>query len=147
VLLEPVLFAVCLAPVVYFDLKCRRIPDPYLALAAAALLLVRGLRHTLRLDQLIGAAAGFLFFLGFWALARNRLGFGDVKLSTLVGFLVGAQGWVIAVFFASLGGILLIGVRLLVLQVSIKHRIAFAPFLVAGAIGSYFLTARLQALI
>ena len=147
VLLEPIIFAACLAPVVYFDLKRRRIPDPYLVLAAAALLLVRGLRHTLRPDQLIGAAAGFLFFLGFWALARDRLGFGDVKLSALVGFLVGAQGWVVAVFLASLGGILLIVVRLLVLQVPIKHRIAFAPCLVAGALGSYFLTARLQSLI
>lgn len=147
VLHEPVIFAVCLAPVVYFDLKRRQIPDPYLVLAAAVLLLARGLTRTLRLDQFLGAAAGFLFFLGFWALARQRLGFGDVKLSALVGFLVGPPGWVVAVFLASLGGILMLGVRRLAFQVSIQRPIAFAPFLVAGALVSYFLTRRLEGLL
>jgi len=70
-----------------------------------------------------------------------------VKLSALVGFLVGSQGWVVAVFLASLGGILLLVLRLLVLQVPLKRRIAFAPFLVVGALASYFLTARLLSLI
>ena len=89
----------------------KRIPDILLILAGLLLLLLRALQHSLQVNQFLGAAAGFLFFLGFWALTRQRLGFGDVKLSALVGFLVGPPGWVVAVFLASLGGILTLGVR------------------------------------
>ena len=60
---------------------------------------------SLQADQFIGAAAGFLLFLGIWAAARGRLGFGDVKLAGLTGFLVGGRGLVVAVFLAALGGV------------------------------------------
>jgi prepilin signal peptidase PulO-like enzyme (type II secretory pathway) len=145
--LEPAVFVACLAPVVYVDLKQHRIPDLFLALAAALLLALRAAQRSLRVEQLAGAAVGFALFLGLWAASRGRLGFGDVKLSGLVGFLVGAQGWVVAVFLASLGGVLAILLRRLLLRVSLQERVAFAPFLIGGGVASFFISGPLVSLL
>jgi leader peptidase (prepilin peptidase)/N-methyltransferase len=145
--LEPAVFVACLAPIVYFDITEDRIPDVFLILAGLLLALIRALQHSLQVSQFIGAAAGFLLFLGIWAAARGRLGFGDVKLAGLTGFLVGGRGLVVAVFLAALGGILTILLRRLLLRTSLRERVAFAPFLIGGALASFFITDRLLGLV
>lgn len=64
--------------------------------------------------RLIGMAAGFGFFLllcwGFRLLTgREGLGFGDVKLMTAAGLLVGWQGLIVAVLFGSVAAALTMG--------------------------------------
>jgi prepilin signal peptidase PulO-like enzyme (type II secretory pathway) len=145
--IEPIAFGVCLAPAVFFDIKEKRIPDAFLIIAGLLLLLIRAATGTLRADHFLGAAAGFLSFLFAWALAGNRLGFGDVKLSGLVGFLVGAPGLIVAVFLASAGGVAVLALRRFVLRIPIGESIPFAPFLIAGGVVSYFVTGPLVSLL
>ena len=145
--IEPIAFGACMAPVVFFDITERRIPDAFLLLAGLLLLLIRAATGTLRVNHFLGAAAGFLFFICIWAGARKRLGFGDVKLSGLIGFLVGAPGLIVAILLASAGGVAVLALRRLILRIPMNESIPFAPFLVAGGAASYFLTGPLVSLL
>ena len=145
--IEPIAFSLCMAPVVFFDVKEKRIPDVFLISGGLLLLLIRAAARTLHAGHFLGAAAGFFALLCIWAFAGKRLGFGDVKLSGLVGFLVGAPGWIVAVFLASAGGLATLVLRRLILRIPINKSIPFAPFLVAGGAASYFLTGPLMSLL
>ena len=133
---EILIFAACMAPAVHADLASRRIPDLSLLLAASILLAFRLARTGLAAGQLVGALTAFLMFLAIWLAARSRMGFGDVKLAGLVGFLVGFPGWLLAVSGASLGGIAFVLVRRAAGRAPRDESIAFAPFLAAAAVGA-----------
>ena len=64
------------------------------------------------------------------------MGFGDVKLAGLVGFLVGFPGWLLAVSGASLGGIAFVLVRRSAGRAPRDESVAFAPFLAAAAVAA-----------
>ena len=70
-----------------------------------------------------------------WLVTAGRgMGFGDVKLSFTIGFLLGAKAGFLALYFAFvIGGI--IGLILLLLKKKkLKSKIAFGPFLVLGVL-------------
>ena len=125
------------------DLDHRRLPTPVIVVTAAvgAPLLVLASGMTGRWDALllaaISAAACFVvFFLVFFAVPRG-MGFGDVRLAALIG---GWLGWLGAsvVPVGILAGFVLAGVPAIALlvvgKVTRKTRIAFGPFLAAGAV-------------
>lgn len=133
---ELAIFVACMAPAVYTDIKWKRIPDACVLLAAAGLLALRLSRASLAVDQLVGAVSAFLLFLAIWLAARQRMGFGDVKLAGLVGFLVGFPGWLLAVAGASFGGIAVVLVRRAAGRSPADESVAFAPFLIVAAAGA-----------
>ena len=80
----------------------------------------------------IGAGLVLLFAtLGAWIFKREAMGFGDVKLMTMIGALMGWKVAVLAFFFAPFFA-LLYGIPLLLLKG--KHIMPFAPFLSLAAV-------------
>ena len=95
------------------------------------------------LMSLISAVAcgGVLFLIGEIAtrvLKKEAMGFGDVKLLAMIGAFMGWKLGGICLFFASLTGAL-VGVTLILLKkVEWQSRIPFGPYIVLGALVSYF---------
>jgi prepilin signal peptidase PulO-like enzyme (type II secretory pathway) len=144
-LLELLLFAACMAPVVWADARERRIPDLWLLLAAASLLALRLAFGTLAWAQLAGAAAALLLLAGVRLAFGRRLGLGDVKLAALIGFLLGLPGCLLAVFLGASGGTAYVLARHAVAGVPHSRSVAFGPFLVSGAIAAFLLLPLLEA--
>jgi leader peptidase (prepilin peptidase) / N-methyltransferase len=122
-----------LAAISLVDIRERRIPNAWSYPAFAGALLAAALRgpETLALG-VTGAIAGGGYMLAFFVIGRGRLGFGDVKLATLGGALVGLAG--VPAFL--LGGTLLgTAVALLLLATGRGRSSTFpyGPALAAGA--------------
>jgi prepilin signal peptidase PulO-like enzyme (type II secretory pathway) len=92
-------------------------------------------------NMLLGGAVGFGVFLLLGIIGRGALGLGDVKLAGLIGMMTGFPG----VIYALLWGAILGGAAAVILLVSRKATrktaIAYAPYLVLGAIYVMWLTA------
>ena len=87
------------------------------------------------------ACGGVLFLIGEIAtriLKKEAMGFGDVKLLAMLGAFIGWKLTGLCLFFASLTGaavgITLIGLK----KVEWQSRIPFGPYIVLGALVSYF---------
>jgi leader peptidase (prepilin peptidase) / N-methyltransferase len=134
-----------LAPVLAVtDLQWRRLPDPLtlpaypaavLLLAAGALAVPDGTRHLL--SALAGLAAAWLFFALLALVHPGGLGWGDVKLSGVLGLYLGwlgaaavAAGLLGAFVLAALAGLALIAAG----RATRKSQIPFGPFMLASAI-------------
>jgi prepilin signal peptidase PulO-like enzyme (type II secretory pathway) len=89
----------------------------------------------------IGGAAAFAVFFTIWFVVPRGMGFGDVRLSGVIGVTVGYLG-LVHVYVAFLSGFVLGLVFGLVLMVGSsegrKTRIPFAPALCAGAVIAIF---------
>lgn len=91
-------------------------------------------------EHLLGSTLGWVAFGGFyfvmWLIAPRWLGYGDVRLSGLLGLALGYLGWG-EVFLGMYAGFLLGGVLgglLSVLKVFDKRRYPFGPFMLLGAL-------------
>ncbi len=145
-LAELAIFALCMAPVVYVDARERRIPDLWLLLGGAGLLALRLAARALDLSQLAGAAVAVLLLLGVREGFGRRMGLGDVKLAALIGFLLGFPGCLLAVFLGSFSGACFILLRRALAGKPHSASVAFAPFLVPGAVAAFLLLPFLQRL-
>lgn len=107
------------------------------------------------LNALSGAAMYLaLFFLIYYlswfknradAQSSDWLGYGDVRLSFVLGLIAGSAAQVfLAMFIASTAGLLFLAPRLLGRKAGLKTQIPFGPFLIAGAwvaaLGGVFIT-------
>ncbi|HUL25904.1 MAG TPA: A24 family peptidase [Streptosporangiaceae bacterium] len=126
------------------DLQHRRLPDPLtlpaypvavVLLGVAALAISGGARHLV--SALAGMAAAWLFFLLLALVYPAGLGWGDVKLSGVLGLYLGWLGatallaGVLGAFvLASLAGLALIAAG----RATRKSHIPFGPFMLASAI-------------
>ena len=137
-LLELAVFAAFMAPVTFFDLRERRIPDVFVALAGVALLDIRLWQGTLLPGHVFGALAAFGLFFLLWLGAREKIGLGDAKLAALIGFYLGFPGWLVAVFVASLAGVIFVLLRRAAGGKSLFESLAFGPFLVLGTLAAFF---------
>jgi leader peptidase (prepilin peptidase)/N-methyltransferase len=147
--LSPVLPAflllAALAPVLtVVDLRRRRLPDPLtlpaypaaaLLLAAGALAVPGGTRHFL--TALAGLAAAGVFFALLALIHPGGLGWGDVKLSGVLGLYLGwlgatavAAGLIGSFVLAALAGLGLIAAG----RATRKSQLPFGPFMLASAI-------------
>jgi leader peptidase (prepilin peptidase)/N-methyltransferase len=121
------------------DLDVRRLPDvivlPAYPVLAALLLIDHDGPALLR--AVIGGAALFAFFLVIWLVVPGGMGFGDVKLSGIVGamtayltwgtLLVGAFG---GFLLGAVAGVLLIAGR----RAGRRSAVPFGPFMILGAL-------------
>jgi leader peptidase (prepilin peptidase)/N-methyltransferase len=136
--------AVISAALASIDVAVRRLPDALtLPSYPAALVLLgvaapfshNGTRHLI--TALIGMAAAFTFFALQAFIYPAGIGWGDVKLSGVIGLYLGWFG-ARAVLTGLIGGYLLAAVAGLVLiaarQATRKSHIPFGPFMLAGAL-------------
>jgi leader peptidase (prepilin peptidase)/N-methyltransferase len=139
------LLAALAAVLAVIDLQQRRLPDrltlpayPAAAvlLGAAALAIPGGTRHLL--SALAGLAVAWLFFALLVLIHPAGLGWGDVKLSGVLGLYLGwlgaaavAAGLLGAFVLAALAGLGLIAAG----RATRKSQIPFGPFMLASAIG------------
>lgn len=96
-----------------------------------------------QLDAMLGGLGGALFFAGlyyFYLKIRKieGLGFGDVKMALFMGLFLGPRRLALAIFLASLSG-LLVGIVIIVLKKkNLRLALPFGPFLSLGSFISLF---------
>ena len=131
----------------WIDLRTRYLPTRIIAPSygvLAALLLLAGVLDR-DIDALIRSGLGWLAFGGFfvvlWLIYPGGLGYGDVRLSGLLGLALGYVGWP-DVLLGAYAGLLLGGVvggLLSVLRVFDRKHYPFGPFMLAGAVVALYL--------
>lgn len=142
-------FASCLMIIFVYDLKHRIIPNGtiYTVTVASLLYLVLISFLTDSYSYLLDHALSGLFaFFFFWAVAflgekifkKTAMGGGDIKLATFMGFILGWQGTVVALYFSFIISACF-GVLLIVLgKKKMTSQIPFGPFMVAGTFFGLF---------
>lgn len=128
--------------VIFFtDLKYGIIPDSVLILSVIVSFLYLFFIHSsLFIIYFFSAIGAFLFFLLIFLVTRGRgIGFGDVKLSFLLGLFLGFPKIIVALYLAFLTGALISAI--LVLWGKKRFfggTVPFGPFLVLGTLISFF---------
>ena len=146
-----VLFAFCASLIVitFIDLKYYIIPD-VISLPGSAIAIAIGISNDYRpvfdapisrgsIDTLLGvlAGGGFLFLVAeFYIRCRNKtgLGFGDVKLLTMTGALLGPAGALYTIFVGSLLGAVFGLGQLAARRTKFSTPIPFGPYLAAATV-------------
>jgi len=91
------------------------------------------------LNHLLSAVGSFVFFLLIFLITKGKgMGFGDVKLSFLLGLILGFPGVALALYIAFLTGGVVGFILILWKKKSMKFAVPFGPFLVLGALISLF---------
>lgn len=93
-------------------------------------------------SSFISGAVLLAFFLGLLLITKGKgMGMGDVKLSFVVGFVLGFPQSIIALYLAFLTGGIVSTILILWRKKKLHgDTIPFGPFIVAGTVLSYFLT-------
>lgn len=126
------------------DIKHMILPDE-LTLSAAAFFFIYSFFNPEigQLDAVLSGLGGALFFAGlyFFYLKIRKiegLGFGDVKMALFMGLFLGLHRLTVAIFLASLFG-LLVGIFFIVFKKkNLKLALPFGPFLSLGSFVSLF---------
>lgn len=135
-----VIFICLLIALAAIDLKHMILPDE-LTLGGAALFFVYSFFNpdVGQLNAVLSGLGAALFFLGFFFFYLKLrkiegMGFGDIKMVLLMGLFLGLQRLVVAIFLASLSGVL-VGVFLIIFKKkNLNYALPFGPFL---SLGSY----------
>jgi prepilin signal peptidase PulO-like enzyme (type II secretory pathway) len=123
--------------VTVWDLRERRIPDMVVFPALAAFVcywIVVDINAIL--FQTVSACVGFAVFLAIRLGSGGSLGWGDVKLSGLMGLSLGLPGWVIAVLAASFAGLTVMLVLMRLSRADRNTKVPFGPFLALGMVAA-----------
>jgi leader peptidase (prepilin peptidase) / N-methyltransferase len=139
------------------DTRCQRLPDlltlpsypaGLVLLGIAALTTPDGGRHFL--TGLAGLAAAWLLFLAQALIYPAGIGWGDVKLSGLLGLYLGwlgvstlLAGLILGYLLAAVAGLALLAAR----RATRKSQLPFGPFLLAGALAAILLSGLGQPLV
>ncbi len=130
----------CFIGILFADIEYGIIPDMLVIISSVASI---GYLYTNNINitnNLFSGLSTLLFFFFFFVITKGRgMGFGDVKLSFVLGFLLGAPSIVVALYIAFLTGALVS----IILVIWRKMRfygstIPFGPFLILGAIAALF---------
>jgi leader peptidase (prepilin peptidase)/N-methyltransferase len=125
-----------LLPIVFHDLREKKIPDIYTFSGCVCLLLIRVLFFDHYL-VFVDAAVGFGSIWLLWFFTGGKIGRGDAKLSAMIALGLGLFGWGIALFWASLTGLITGVILIKMKKLRKKEEIPFAPFLAAGGVISF----------
>ncbi|HFJ9438848.1 TPA: A24 family peptidase [Bacillus albus] len=85
-------------------------------------------------DSIVGGGAIFILLYCMQKIYPEGLGGGDVKLLSLLGFIVGLKGIFIVLFLASCFSLCFFGVGIVLKRVKMRTQIPFGPFISLGAI-------------
>ena len=136
-------FAWALMSLSVIDIDTHRLPNALLypcaaisgVLLAGAALIEGDIRSLV--EGAAGGALGFVLMFVIWWVARGGLGYGDVRLAGYLGMHLGfltlghvPLGLFLGFLLGSIGGLVLIAVR----GRDRKHKVAFGPYLAAGAL-------------
>src|SRR3989339_458506 len=132
----------CAIVIFMVDLKKQIIPDEVqisLFLIVFLLKILQGVSVTGLGFGLVEGALVMVPILFLYLLTKGRgMGFGDVKLSFIVGFLLGLKSGLVALYIAFILGAI-VGVLLLVSKKKkMKSKIAFGPYIILGMIMMLF---------
>lgn len=151
VLVSVIPFVVFLAVMTVIDLRELRIPDKLtrpaalLALPLLGLSLASDWSDISIITAVLGALAMGAFYFILFFIYPAGMGFGDVKLSPIIGAQLGLFGW-IPLVRALLAAYLIVGpIALLLLifrRAQMKTGFPFGPFMAAGAVVALVLEAR-----
>ena len=136
-----------LASILYYDIKEKKIPDLFTYSGILVILIVRLLLGYFSPWCLIDAFVGFSLIWLFFIFSKGRIGQGDAKLSAFISIIVGVWAWALAIFFASLSGLLFILVMIKLQKMTKKDSIPFVPFLILGGVISFLLKVKIEAFI
>ena len=130
-------FVLVLVQVIFFDFEHRLILDRVMFPAMGLALVVSLFNHPWWAGIATGLAAGLVFLVlalvGSAIFKAEALGFGDVKLATFMGLLLGPLPTITALFYGVfLAGVVSIG--FILWHRSLKGTIAYGPYLAAGAL-------------
>jgi leader peptidase (prepilin peptidase)/N-methyltransferase len=89
-------------------------------------------------DSLLGLGTGFLLLLIIAIVSKGGMGFGDVKLYALLGFVIGFKLVLLSFFLSTLYGAVIGGLALLFKIVKRRQPIPFGPFIAAGTLTAYY---------
>lgn len=123
--------------VIFFsDLKYHIIPDQaqiVLFLGSLFLIPLYGPIQNVFVERVIAAILVMApIYLLHWLTKGKGMGFGDVKLAFIIGFMFGVKAGLLVLYFAFITGAI-IGIILMLLQKrGLKSKIAFGPFMVIG---------------
>ena len=117
------------------DIKYQIIPDSMViaSLLSSLAWVWFGLPHGEFLSHILSAMGSCLLFFALWLITKKRgMGLGDVKLSFVLGILLGYPQIVMALYVAFLTGALAGVILILRGAKTLKSKIAFGPFLIIG---------------
>ncbi|MDP4170418.1 MAG: prepilin peptidase [Bacillota bacterium] len=121
------------------DIHYMIIPDKILLVFAGIFLLLRIFFPLFPwYDSLVGAATGFLLLLIIALVSKGGMGFGDVKLFGLLGFVLGTKLVLLSFFLSTLIGAVVGLTAMLFGIVKRREPIPFGPFIVAGTLIAYY---------
>ena len=145
-----IIFSILLVTLVV-DLKYELISDVHMVIIfiATAILHYTSLQSISSVIPylLAGLGASLLFFL-FWAFSKGKaMGFGDVELAFVLGFLAGFPAIVYGLYIAFLTGAVLGVILILVDNKTLKSHVPFGPFLIAGTGIAMLYCVQIQALL
>ena len=130
------LFCVFLLAMAVIDFRTGLLPDKGNLYLAALGLVMATIVGSLR-DALLGALLGAALLFALRTLSRGGIGLGDVKYAAALGIWLGWQGTLLALMLAFALGACLALVLLGIGRLGRRDRLAFGPFLSAGAYLSY----------
>ncbi|SDI41431.1 type 4 prepilin peptidase 1 Aspartic peptidase. MEROPS family A24A [Planococcus glaciei] len=138
-LIVALIFVSLLVIITVSDIAYMLIPDKVLMPVGIVLL---ALRLFIPLDPwwdaLLGAAVGFGILLLIAIVSKGGMGGGDIKLFFVIGLVLGTNGTLLTLFFASLIGAIAGIVQLRVLNKDRKTPVPFGPSIALGAVITYF---------
>ena len=124
------------------DLATKLIPDSVLLVGGVSALIfaimgnVISLKESLMGGAVMGGVLLAIALIGEFVLKKESMGFGDVKLSVMIGLFIGWEMALLAVFLSAIfASVISIG-GLLVGRMKFGKPFAFGPFLALGAIVS-----------
>ncbi|MBE0479311.1 prepilin peptidase, partial [Candidatus Aerophobetes bacterium] len=142
-LLRGALFVCLLVPIFFIDLEHQIIPD-----SLSFILLASGIFFSILQGHFILSLAGagigagiflVILYLSLIFLHQAGMGIGDVKLAAGIGAFLGLQMALLSFFLAFFIGAIIAGVLIFFHVKKMKDKIPFGPFLVVGALLSFFL--------
>lgn len=89
-------------------------------------------------DSLLGAVSGFTLLLIIALVSKGGMGFGDVKLYAVIGFVLGFKLVLLSFFLSTLYGAVIGSLAMLFRIVKRRQPIPFGPFIAAGTLTAYF---------
>ncbi len=85
-------------------------------------------------DSIVGSGIIFILLYCMQKIYPEGLGGGDIKLLSLLGFIVGVKGVFIVLFLASCFSLCFFGIGIVLKRIEVRKPIPFGPFISLGAI-------------